>query len=143
MIQEMARFGDGYVVEGLYTGRDISAVIIRCPGDMSYETNGLLSKAIECAYNGKNHAVLDMAKVERVDTHAIGIIAAGCFEAEKQGLELLLANVCSNVDRLFGFIGLRDTLATYGSIDRETIREEPNERRRAVLEAVKEGFGVQ
>ena len=142
MAEEMVRYGAGrlsYVVEGPYARKDISAVIIRCPGDINYETSTLFLRAATHAYSEHNHVVVDMGKVDRIDSTGLGAVVEASADGREQGLEFMLVNVRERAAKLLWFIGVTDVLKPYGSI-REALSAEPEGRRRKVLEAVRDGF---
>lgn len=66
---------------------------------------------------GKPHLVLDMAKVESIDSAGWGTLVGSFTSAAKQGVRMVLANLNKRLRVLLSITKLVDVFETFDSVD--------------------------
>ena len=82
-------------------------VSIRLAGELCRETVDHLKSRLDYHYeNGKQKAVIDFADVFFISSAGIGVIFSRLRKYRQTGGDIVLKNVCSEIENVFSDIGL-------------------------------------
>ena len=76
---------------------------------------GLKWSLLEAQRSGCEDLVLDLSKVDFMDSTALGVLVA--VRRGLEGQRMALVGLQPDVQRLLAITGLEDTFATYGTVD--------------------------
>lgn len=92
--------------------------ILALSGEISYHEAPQLREALSDAIDRGGPVLIDLGKVETMDTAALAVLVEGLVTTEAQGQELFLCTPSDSVRRIFHLAGLDGALARcWGCVD--------------------------
>jgi anti-sigma B factor antagonist len=93
------------------------AIVLAVEGELDFHTAGRLRQVVQDTPFAADGVIIDLTELTYCDSSGITVLVTAYQRAKATGTPLALAGLNSDLDRVFGIIGLHDILAIYSTVD--------------------------